>query len=107
MGCQLTKGKFMLARELRDIANKIHTKELKTQTSTAVEYLETLTLVEAEKGKFNLKIDIDILPFNKDILINTFISLNGKGYTCSIKNEITNWYSNSDCDSADYLIINW
>lgn len=97
----------MLASELREIATKVSNANLNSTIDYATEYLENLALAEAKHGAFIVKIPLHKIPFAKDVLTKTFIPLQNRGYVCNIDSEITVWYSNTDYDSEDVLIMKW
>lgn len=97
----------MLASELRGIANLTNKNNLDKESLSAASYFETLCVKQAEKGKYQLRIELGSLHFSREIIELSFKHLQSKGFTCKIENEITAQYTNTDWDSDDFLYIKW
>jgi predicted RNase H-related nuclease YkuK (DUF458 family) len=97
----------MLASEARKIAEEVSAAKSEEKAKAAYEYLINETIASARLGNFGMRLEISKLPFTKDILKKASTLLSAKGYSYSIKKEVTNWYSNTDYDEEEYFCINW
>ncbi len=97
----------MLAHELRKMAEKVSNAQSQDKAKSAAEYLRNLSISSAKLGNFGMRTEVSKLPFTIDILRKAMTILSKEGYACKIDSEITNWYSNTDYDSEDFVYINW
>jgi hypothetical protein len=97
----------MLAHELRKMAEKISDAKSEEKAQAAAEYLRNRAVSSAQLGNFSMKIETSKLTFSRDILKKAMTLLSKEGFACKIDHEITAWYSNIDCDSEEFLYMNW
>lgn len=70
--------------------------------------IKTLAHLAAKQGNFELRIPLNGKGWSNAILAKAMEDLtNLDKLKVSVKNEITAFYSNTDCDSEEFLYVQW
>jgi len=95
------------ADKLRIIAGdaKLQFHQIKTQR--LADQLLWRATQAAKRGELSISLWLSDLGITKESAELVSDELKRDGFKCTISNEITAWYSNTDCDSDDLLFISW
>jgi hypothetical protein len=96
-----------MADKLRIIASDAKVQNHKVKTQRLADQLRWRALQAAKRGDLSLSIWLSDLDITKETAEMVAEELNRDGFKCTISNEITAMYSNTDWDSDDLLFISW
>ena len=106
--CCICHTKPTLANNLKNIALTSNKKVEAVNAKSAYNFFVQRAKEEAESGKFKVCYELGKLHlWTKKEIEAAAKLLEADGFKCRIENEITAWYSNTDCDSADFIEISW
>lgn len=95
------------AQELKKIADQVnipkHEQKAQSMYHAIIHDLER----EAKLGNYKYRSSQLDMFNNSEVWLRIVELLKQDGYRVEIKNEITAQYSNTDWDSADFLIVDW
>lgn len=95
------------ADKLRIIASNSKMENIKVQTQRLADQLVWRATQAAKQGDFSISLWLSDLGITKEAAELVAKELEQDGFKCTISNEITAWYSNTDWDSDDLLLISW
>lgn len=99
----------MLAKELREIAQKVKDNSLSERTKGLVRYVRVQAKEAAASGSFGLKYNLDEnFPWTKEECLKAIPILEKEdGFKATLDSEISHWYSNTDWDDEEFFKITW
>ena len=96
-----------MADKLRIIASDAKVQNHKVKTQRLADQLRWRALQAAKRGDLSLSIWLSDLDITKETAEMVAEELKRDGFKCTISNEVTAMYSNTDWDSDDLLFISW
>lgn len=96
-----------LADKLRIIASDAKLKEHQTKSQSLADQVRWQSKEAAKQGKLSISIWFRDLDLTKELAEMVSRELERDGFKCTITNEITAQYSNTDWDSEDLLFVSW
>lgn|SRR5574337_1184449 len=96
-----------MADKLRIIASDARIQNHKIKTQRLVDQFRWRALQAAKRGDSSISIWLSDLDITKETAEMVAEDLRRDGFKCTISNEITAMYSNTDWDSDDLLLISW
>lgn len=94
------------AEQLRKQAQAKQEETFDHDIEDAVAFIKGRAQGRASQGGFELRLNTEKLPFERNVLERALPKLRQLGFSAEIKDEII-WYNNTDGDTDTYLIINW
>jgi len=100
---------MLLAKELREIAQKVKDESLSERTNGLIPYIRTQAKGAAVSGNFGLKFYFNKnFPWTKEECLKAIPILEKEdGFKTAFDSEISNWYSNTEWDSEEFFKITW
>lgn len=95
------------ADKLRIITNHSKMENVKVQTQRLADQLVWRATQAAKQGNFSISLWLSDLGITKEAAEMVAKELEQDGFKCTISNEITAHYSNTDYDTDDLLLISW
>ena len=96
-----------LLNELRGTATVVCNSTSKFAAASIAEILITESRQASRMGRFSLHIWLQDREWKRADVEAAAIELRNKNLTVTVGNEITAWYSNTDCDTADFIEVSW
>lgn len=96
-----------LADKLRIIASDARIKMHQTKSQSLADQIRWQSKEAAKQGKLSISIWFRDLDLTKELAEMVSRELERDGFKCTITNEITAQYSNTDWDSEDLLFVSW
>ena len=96
-----------LAKKLRIIADEAKIQSHRIKTQRLVDQFRWRALQAAKRGDLSISIWLSDLDITKETAEMVAEDLRRDGFKCTISNEVTAMYSNTDWDSDDLLLISW
>jgi hypothetical protein len=96
-----------LAGKLKIITNNSKMEHIKVQTQRLADQLVWRATQAAKQGNFSISLWLSDLGITKEAAELVAKELEQDGFKCTISNEITAHYSNTDYDTDDLLLISW
>jgi len=96
-----------LADKLRIISSDARIKAHQTQSQSLADQVRWQSKEAAKQGKLSISIWFRDLDLTKELAEMVSRELERDGFKCTITNEITAQYSNTDWDSEDLLFVSW
>jgi len=96
-----------LAGKLRIIAGNSKMEHIKIQTQRLADQIVWRATQAAKQGNFSISLWLNDLGITKEAAELVAKELEQDGFKCTISNEITAHYSNTDYDTDDLLLISW
>lgn len=96
-----------MAGKLRIIAGDAKSQFHQAKTQRLADQLRWRALQAAKRGDLKISIWLSDLDITKETAELVAEELKRDGFKCTVSNEITAMYSNTDWDSDDLLLISW
>jgi hypothetical protein len=96
-----------LAGKLKIIARDSQYREHQIKTQRLVDQIIWRATQAAKRGDLKISIWLSDLGITKETAEMVAEELKRDGFKCTVSNEITAMYSNTDWDSDDLLLISW
>lgn len=96
-----------LADKLRIISSDARIKMHQTKSQSLADQIRWQSKEAAKQGKLSISIWFSDLDLTKELAEMVSRELERDGFKCTITNEITAQYSNTDWDSEDLLFVSW
>ncbi len=96
-----------IADKLRIIASDAKYQLHQVKTQRLADQLLWRATQAAKRGDLSISLWLSDLGITKESAELVADELKREGFKCTISNEITAWYSNTDCDSDDLLFVSW
>lgn len=96
-----------LAGKLKIVAGNAKMEYTKIQTQSLADQIVWRATQAATQGNFSISLWLNDLGITKEAAESVVKELERDGFKCTISNEITAHYSNTDYDTDDLLLISW
>lgn len=96
-----------LARKLRIIADDAKVQSHRIKTQRLVDQIIWRATQAAKRGDLKISIWLSDLGITKETAEMVAEDLKRDGFKCTVSNEVTAMYSNTDWDSEDLLLVSW